>query len=116
MTDGTYVMTKDNAADKHTCSFCGAVTDKIIIKKGAAICNHCVKAAYEALDSYQQSQNSWFTPTIPNPSEIKSRLDEHVIGQDHAKRALAVAVYNHYKRIESNFEDPELNLKKSNVL
>ena len=109
-------MTKGNETDKHTCSFCGALTNEIIVRKGSAICNHCVKAAYEALDSYQQSQSSWFTPNIPNPSEIKNRLDKHVIGQDHAKRALAVAVYNHYKRIESNFEDPELNLKKSNVL
>ena len=109
-------MVQGSTSDKHTCSFCGAVTDEIVVKKGAAICTHCVKAAYEALDSYQQSQSTWFTPTIPNPSEIKSKLDEHVIGQDHAKRALAVAVYNHYKRIESNFEDPELNLKKSNVL
>jgi ATP-dependent Clp protease ATP-binding subunit ClpX len=113
---GAKVMAKDSSKTEDTCSFCNLnLPNEIVSGKKGKICKDCVKNALEALDSYQGTQTT-FTPDIPNPSEIKSRLDEHVIGQDHAKRALSVAVYNHYKRIESNLEDPELNLKKSNVL
>jgi ATP-dependent Clp protease ATP-binding subunit ClpX len=109
-------MDKDSIPQENVCSFCMAPMKEIIVTKKASICKHCLLEANQALESYKQSSSTWFTPTIPNPSEIKRRLDEYVIGQDNAKCALAVAVYNHYKRIESNFEDPELNLKKSNVL
>ena len=54
--------------------------------------------------------------TLMKPSEIKHALDQHVIGQDQAKKALSVAVYNHYKRLESQYDESEITLKKSNIL
>lgn len=109
-------MTKDQAKSEMACSFCGNASVKELVEgERAIICVDCVQMSLKALESYQTTANT-VLPEIPPPSQIKKHLDEYVIGQDHAKRALSVAVYNHYKRIESNQEDSELNLKKSNVL
>ena len=110
-------MSKDSSVEgQDKCSFCNlSVPDEMVSSGKGIICKHCVEASLEVLESYKTPSQS-LLPYIPNPSAIKDHLDEYVIGQDHAKRALSVAVYNHYKRIESNFEDSELNLKKSNVL
>lgn len=105
------------------CSFCGKGEDQV--KKmltgpaGACICDECVKLCQEIIDTdtvgnvTQQSDNF----TLPKPEEIKARLDEYVVGQDLAKRTLAVAVYNHYKRVlNKNAADDGVELEKSNIL
>ena len=109
-------MTKGSKDEELTCSFClSSSSGEMVQGGGGTICSRCTQDSLKLLRSYDKGVDRAL-PDIPKPSEIKARLDEHVIGQDQAKRALAVAVYNHYKRIESNLEDPELSLKKSNVL
>lgn len=105
------------------CSFCGKGEDQV--KKmltgpaGACICDECVKLCQEIIDTDTvgnvTQQNDSFT--LPKPEEIKARLDEYVVGQDLAKRTLAVAVYNHYKRVlNKNAADDGVELEKSNIL
>ena len=87
------------------CSFCGKGEDQV--KKllagpsGTCICDECVKLCQEILDSESVGNTKQTTDnfTLPKPEEIKAKLDEYVVGQDLAKRTLAVAVYNHYKRV-----------------
>lgn len=105
------------------CSFCGKGEDQV--KKmltgpaGACICDECVKLCQEIIDTdtvgnVTQQSDSF---TLPRPEEIKARLDEYVVGQDLAKRTLAVAVYNHYKRVlNKNAADDGVELEKSNIL
>lgn len=105
------------------CSFCGKGEDQV--KKmltgpaGACICDECVKLCQEIIDTdtvgnVTQQSDSF---TLPKPEEIKARLDEYVVGQDLAKRTLAVAVYNHYKRVlNKNVADDGVELEKSNIL
>lgn len=105
------------------CSFCGKGEDQV--KKmltgpaGACICDECVKLCQEIIDTdtvgnVTQQSDSF---TLPKPEEIKARLDEYVVGQDLAKRTLAVAVYNHYKRVlNKNAADDGVELEKSNIL
>ena len=86
---------------------------------GACICDECVKLCQEIIDTdtvgnVTQQSDSF---TLPKPEEIKARLDEYVVGQDLAKRTLAVAVYNHYKRVlNKNAADDGVELEKSNIL
>ncbi len=105
------------------CSFCGKGEDQV--KKmltgpaGACICDECVKLCQEIIDTdtvgnVTQQSDSF---TLPKPEEIKASLDEYVVGQDLAKRTLAVAVYNHYKRVlNKNAADDGVELEKSNIL
>ena len=105
------------------CSFCGKGEDQV--KKmltgpaGACICDECVKLCQEIIDTdtvgnVTQQSDSF---TLPKPEEIKARLDEYVVGQDLAKRTLAVAVYNHYKRVlNKNAAGDGVELEKSNIL
>ncbi len=105
------------------CSFCGKGEDQV--KKmltgpaGACICDECVKLCQEIIDTdtvgnVTQQSDSF---TLPKPEEIKARLDEYVVGQDLAKRTLAVAVYNHYKRVlNKSAADDGVELEKSNIL
>ncbi len=101
------------------CSFCGKNSnqvDCIVTGPDVYICNECVRNASEIIRDDMQRRAVPFYGRIPTPEEIKRELDDYVIGQDRAKMALAVAVYNHYKRIETpaNLEDVEL--EKSNIL
>lgn len=107
------------------CSFCGKSEEyvsRMISGPGVCICNECVELCNEVLEGddapvkrRKTEKQSGETITVPKPAEIKQNLDEYVIGQDRAKMALAVAVYNHYKRIYlSSAEDVELS--KSNIL
>ena len=107
-------MAKNSKSIEAVCSFCSQASDEMAHGKNGDICASCVKLALESLELYEMSQNA--VPEVPRPSHIKALLDQHVIGQEQAKRTLAVAVYNHYQRIQSNIEEPELSLKKSNVL
>ncbi len=108
------------------CSFCGKSQDaveRIIAGPGVFICDECIKVCTNILedDSYEDADFSYTlnkeNTKLPSPQEIKKVLDSYVIGQEDAKKTLAVAVYNHYKRInnpQKNKEDVEI--QKSNVL
>jgi len=100
-----------------TCSFCGkgvGQVDKIITGPSVHICNECVALYNEVLDEETKQEPSLNGQPLPKPAEIKAHLDEHIIGQGRAKKALSVAVYNHYKRVYSGTSDVEL--AKSNIL
>src|SRR5579862_8453218 len=86
------------------CSFCGkshAEVKKLIAGPGVYICDNCVILCKQVLDKELASQARKQKPkiSVPKPAEIKRQLDLHCVGQDHAKKTLAVAVHNHYKRI-----------------
>ena len=108
------------------CSFCGKSQDeveRIIAGPGVYICSDCVKVCSSIVedDLYEDAEMTYTLAEkeeLPNPAEIKEILDTYVIGQDEAKKTLAVAVYNHYKRINSNEEKnkDDVELQKSNVL
>lgn len=102
------------------CSFCGkdsSQVKRIIAGPNAYICNECVDLCHEII-AQETNSSSEFSADIDlsTPKEIKEFLDSYVIGQDDAKKTLSVAVYNHYKRINSNEEDSEIELQKSNIL
>ncbi|MBR6977636.1 MAG: ATP-dependent Clp protease ATP-binding subunit ClpX, partial [Lachnospiraceae bacterium] len=94
-------------SDRHVCAFCGRADNQVSrliagIRPGVYICEDCVSLCQELLreqDETSESQESTGGIRLLKPVEIKKKLDEYVIGQDEAKIALAVAVYNHYKRI-----------------
>ena len=108
------------------CSFCGKSqeeVDRIIAGPGVYICSECVKVCSNIVedDLYDEAEMTYTLndqEELPNPAEIKEILDTYVIGQDEAKKTLAVAVYNHYKRINCKEEkkEDEVELQKSNVL
>ena len=100
-----------------SCSFCGKGIDqveKIIQGPSVHICNECVGLCNEVLDEENRQEPNLNGKPLPKPADIKEHLDEHIIGQERAKKALSVAVYNHYKRVYSGASDVELS--KSNIL
>ncbi len=104
--------------DDLRCSFCGKSKDhvqKFISGPSVYICNECIKLCNEILQEEALKGRTAPIQDIPRPLEIKEFLDQYVIGQEHAKRNLAVAVYNHYKRINSDLGD-EVEIEKSNIL
>jgi ATP-dependent Clp protease ATP-binding subunit ClpX len=101
------------------CSFCGKRADqveKIVTGPGVHICNECIKLCNEVLMEDVKQKPVDLHKDLPKPVEIKTLLDEYVIGQEQAKRSLAVAVYNHYKRIQSKVGADDVELEKSNIL
>ncbi len=112
--------------DKLVCSFCGKTQDMVmrLISSPAAdvfICDECVEACSEIVDSDYRELEAMNVPevdfgSLPKPIDIKNILDMYVVGQDEAKKNLAVAVYNHYKRITSKIDDDDVELQKSNIL
>ncbi|MFM2295577.1 MAG: ATP-dependent Clp protease, ATP-binding subunit ClpX [Verrucomicrobiota bacterium] len=109
------------------CSFCGkshAEVRKLISGPGVYICDNCVILCKNVLDRELQVQTQTALPkvTVPKPAEIKRQLDLHCIGQEHAKKTLAVAVHNHYKRIQPDTDGEldsthaEVEIEKSNIL
>jgi ATP-dependent Clp protease ATP-binding subunit ClpX len=90
--------------------------DKIITGPSVHICNECIRLCNEVLAEDKKQALPWETGSVPKPVDIKTVLDEYVIGQDHAKKILSVAVYNHYKRIRSNVALDDVELQKSNIL
>jgi ATP-dependent Clp protease ATP-binding subunit ClpX len=107
--------------DKHLrCSFCGKSKDsvrKFISGPSVYICNECIALCNEILAEDEEREVSEAITQVPTPAEIKDVLDQYVIGQEKAKKTLAVAVYNHYKRINSHgAKDSDVELEKSNIM
>jgi ATP-dependent Clp protease ATP-binding subunit ClpX len=109
---------------KIRCSFCNRSKDEVQILIAGAdghICENCVANAQEIIEQelFQQQGKkapSHFVPKVSKPVEIKKFLDEYVIGQDDAKKILAVAVYNHYKRLNQQVGDDDVEIEKSNII
>ena len=103
-----------------SCSFCGKERDKVkklIAGPKVYICNECVDLCYSILEESDVNKETHEPQQLKTiiPDELKTHLDEHIIGQDQAKKVLSVAVYNHYKRLANPIVDG-VELEKSNVL
>ncbi|MCX8001810.1 MAG: ATP-dependent protease ATP-binding subunit ClpX [Anoxybacillus mongoliensis] len=101
------------------CSFCGKTQEqvrKLVAGPGVYICDECIELCTEIVQEELGSEEEVEFKDVPKPKEIRDILDEYVIGQDEAKKALSVAVYNHYKRINSNSKIDDVELSKSNIL
>src|SRR5687768_11809305 len=108
------------------CSFCGRNRDEVkilIAGQEGHICENCVEHAREIIEQElmvkEEKSSSSFKLTVKRPVDIKKFLDEYVIGQDDAKKVLAVAVYNHYKRLQQKTIEPngsEVEIEKSNII
>ena len=101
------------------CSFCGKSqrqVKKLIAGPGVYICDECIDLCNEIIDEELAQPTQLDLDNLPRPREIYSVLNDYVVGQEDAKRALAVAVYNHYKRIQMTGGDDEVELAKSNIL
>ena len=111
---------QSNPTEERTCSFCGKSAEfarRIIAGPGVYICDECVKVCEQILAEDETELTSGFVGDVPKPREIKDYLDQYVVGQDYVKKALSVAVYNHYKRIaHSGDAKTEVEIEKSNVL
>ncbi len=105
-----------------TCSFCGRKkkdVDLMVSGIHAHICNHCIDQAYQILVEEQKTKDNKDRPSfnLIKPMEMKSYMDQYVIGQDDAKKVIAVAVYNHYKRLmQKQDKDDEIVIEKSNIV
>jgi ATP-dependent Clp protease ATP-binding subunit ClpX len=116
----TMIKKSNGRTMKLHCSFCGKSQDevkKLIAGPMVYICDECIELCNEIIqDEAKKERFDYIKTSIPKPHEIRRLLDDYVIGQDFAKKVLSVAVYNHYKRIESktNFDDVEI--QKSNIL
>ena len=105
--------------DTLRCSFCGKSQNevkKLIAGPTVYICNECIDICNEIITDDQQAEAVASRPPLPKPAEIKSFLDEYVIGQEETKKRLAVAVYQHYKRIELARRRSDVEIQKSNIL
>jgi ATP-dependent Clp protease ATP-binding subunit ClpX len=107
-------------SEKHLrCSFCGKSKEsvkKFISGPSVYICNECVSLCNEILAEEEEREAAEAVPRVPTPREIKDILDQYVIGQEQAKRSLAVAVYNHYKRVNHHGVLDDVEIDKSNIL
>jgi ATP-dependent Clp protease ATP-binding subunit ClpX len=105
--------------DTLRCSFCGKSQNevkKLIAGPTVYICNECIDICNEIITDDQQAESVASRPPLPKPGEIKAFLDEYVIGQDETKKQLAVAVYQHYKRIELARRRSDVEIQKSNII
>ena len=106
--------------EENRCSFCGKSADEVdrlIAGPDAFICNECIELCSSIIEREELVENSHMDIDLATPSEIKEYLDQYVIQQEMAKKTLSVSVYNHYKRINSNYDnDSEVELQKSNIL
>ena len=101
------------------CSFCGKSQNdvrKLIAGPTVYICDECIELCNDIIAEEWEEEKSREIRSLPKPAEIKSALDQYVIGQERAKKVLAVAVHNHYKRIESGNDSGDVELQKSNIL
>ena len=115
-------MAKHSDNDTIKCSFCGKSrdeVDRILAGPGVYICNECIQLCREILEeepALADTDAAEAPHELPKPVDIVKTLNDYVIGQDHAKRALAVAVYNHYKRIYAKETKTDAELGKSNIV
>lgn len=101
------------------CSFCGKTQDqvkKLVAGPGVYICDECIELCNEIIEEELADDLGFELGDIPKPQEIREILDDYVVGQDKAKKALAVAVYNHYKRINLGMKLDDVELQKSNIV
>lgn len=112
-------MAKYDEKKQLKCSFCGKNQEQVkrlIAGPGVYICDECIDLCSEIIADEFEDGIELDTTSVPKPNEIKNYLDQYVIGQEKAKKSLSVAVYNHYKRINSNLIDDDIELQKSNIL
>ncbi len=117
--------TTDNNGKNETlyCSFCGKSQDevkKLVAGRGVYICDECIEVCInivaDELSEMNAGEGGNSAESLPTPSKIKEFLDQYVIGQDYAKKVLSVAVYNHYKRLNSKKTNKDVDIQKSNVI
>jgi ATP-dependent Clp protease ATP-binding subunit ClpX len=112
-----YKYTDDKGQLK--CSFCGKLQDqvkKLVAGPGVYICDECIELCNEIIEEELSENLNLEMGELPKPKEIREILDQYVIGQDKAKKAMAVAVYNHYKRINLGMKMDDVELQKSNII
>jgi len=112
-----YKYTDDKGQLK--CSFCGKLQDqvkKLVAGPGVYICDECIELCNEIIEEEFSEDMGLEMGDVPKPKEIKEILDQYVIGQEGAKKSLAVAVYNHYKRINMGMKIDDVELQKSNII
>ena len=106
------------------CNFCGRPENQcslLVTGINGNICDVCIEQAYRIYESSQiaakaDKPKAFKTKAVPKPVKIKEYLDEYIIGQDEAKKCLAVAVYNHYKRLQQPADDSGVEIEKSNII
>jgi len=111
-------MAKFDDKKQLKCSFCGKNQEQVrrlIAGPGVYICDECIELCQEIIDEEFYEELDTELQDVPKPAQIKEFLDQYVIGQEEAKKALAVAVYNHYKRINSDYKIDDVELQKSNI-
>ncbi len=109
----------DEEKSQLKCSFCGKSQDqvkKLVAGPNVYICDECIELCNEIIDEELHDEMDFDMEEVPKPAEIKEVLDQYVIGQERAKRTLAVAVYNHYKRINLDTRIDDVELQKSNII
>ena len=112
-------MAKYDDKKQLKCSFCGKNQDQVkrlIAGPGVYICDECIELCSEIIADEFEESVEFDAKSLPKPQEIKKYLDDYVIGQERAKKALSVAVYNHYKRVNSKDDNDDVELQKSNIL
>ena len=110
---------RDDGHGNLQCSFCGKSqkeVKKLIAGPTVYICNECIDICIEIISDDAQQEAAAARPPLPRPTEIKTFLDEYVIGQEETKKKLAVAVYQHYKRIEMLKRRSDVDIQKSNIM
>jgi ATP-dependent Clp protease ATP-binding subunit ClpX len=114
------MMTRYDEKKQLKCSFCGKSQEQVkrlVAGPGVYICDECIELCSEIIEEeFEDTKIDAEINEIPKPKEIREILDQYVIGQEAAKRSLSVAVYNHYKRINSDLKSSDIELQKSNIV
>ncbi|MBW2071224.1 MAG: ATP-dependent Clp protease ATP-binding subunit ClpX, partial [Deltaproteobacteria bacterium] len=110
---------KDDRGGDLVCSFCGKSQDevkKLIAGPTVYICDECIELCNDIIAEEFEKEEADRIHRVPKPADIKAAIDDYVIGQERAKKILSVAVYNHYKRIETRLEVEDVEIQKSNIV